>query len=932
MLNKNLSRFSNSLWLTLGMFVILAIVFGFYAYSEKQIDRANELRLQSFLLADELRQSSDDLTNMARTYIVTQNPIYKQYYQEILDIRDGKKKRPISYNSIYWDLVLEDDKRPNPDGQAITLLELMRQAGFTEAEFAKLAQAKANSNALTRTEFAAMALIDATEPTTEENRHKAFSLLFGSSYHQAKANIMRPISEFYQMMDSRTLTAIRSAEEIATLVRVIFMLFGLFLLITLLLAYRALYSILGCSVAQLQKTIAQLGSGNFSNNIPIAKIRENSILAWLSESQINLERIAAEREKTRMALRFERDRAQSYLDTVETIIIALDLEGKITVINRKGCQLLGYEEHELMGKFWFTRCLPQPDGMEVVYPLFLQLISGNTKNLEYIEHFIVTRSGESHYIAWHNALLRDEQGQIIGTLSSGEDITKRKQSEAELQEYREHLEKLVEERTSALLLAKEAAEAANIAKSTFIATMSHELRTPLNAILGFSELMSMNKTTAKQKETLAIINRSGMHLLNMINDVLDISKIEAGRMELNIQTFDLIKLLQDMSAMFSIRATNKQLNFQLQISTTTQRYIKTDSGKLRQILINLLSNAIKFTRQGVVILQVDMQPLAASDTMMLNIEVVDSGSGIGIPADKLDNLFRPFTQLAQEDNDIQGTGLGLAISKSLIKLMGGCISVNSVLGEGSSFKIELPVPISIEAVVTQEAYRRVKSIAPNQPTWRLLIVDDNPDNRLLLITLLKDVGFQVREAENGQEAIHLFEQWQPHLIWMDMRMPVMDGYEAAAKIRQLPGGDSVKIIVLTASAFKEQQADIMTTGCDAVLYKPFHAPEIFAALTKYLNVTFIYEDIPVLTSATTPTVTAEMLSTLPITLQQQLHNAALSLDIEETDAVIAQIQQIAPHIASDLQELAANYDFEQIIRLTTKSSDIFFSVHDKKSL
>lgn len=293
---NRLSRFYRSLWLTLGVFIAFAILFVAYVKSEKQIDRAHELRLQSFLLADELRQSSDDLTRMVRSYVLTGDPVYKQRYQEILAIRDGLKPRPIDYNNIYWDLVLDNAKRPRPGGQAVALLELMRQAGFTKAEFAKLAQAKRNSDALTNTEFAAMLLIESAPPVPEATRLQASLMLNDAAYHQAKADIMLPISEFQQMMEQRTLSLVRDAERTATFTRIFFVLLGLLLLVMLWRAYRALYATLGGPIDEVYTHIAKIGGGDFSATVPVARGLENSVLGWLAETQHKLADIDAARK------------------------------------------------------------------------------------------------------------------------------------------------------------------------------------------------------------------------------------------------------------------------------------------------------------------------------------------------------------------------------------------------------------------------------------------------------------------------------------------------------------------------------------------------------------------------------------------------------------------------------------------------------------
>lgn len=292
-----LPRFSRHLWLTLGMLVVFVATFAVYAWAEREIGHANKLRQQSFLLADELRQSSDDLTRMVRTYVVTGDPVYKQHYQEILDIQDGRKPRPVDYQNIYWDIVLGDDQRPRPPGLAVPLLELMRGAGFTEEEFAKLAEAKTNLDMLTRTEFAAIELIESTSPLIEVNRAKASLMLHDVAYHQAKASIMRPINQFQRMADQRTLQTVHVAEVRATLMRAIFILLGMLLAFLLWKSQRNLHATLGGSVNELHTRIAHLGSGNFSSAISVAKGMENSVLDWLSETQISLARIDAQRKE-----------------------------------------------------------------------------------------------------------------------------------------------------------------------------------------------------------------------------------------------------------------------------------------------------------------------------------------------------------------------------------------------------------------------------------------------------------------------------------------------------------------------------------------------------------------------------------------------------------------------------------------------------------
>jgi len=457
---------------------------------------------------------------------------------------------------------------------------------------------------------------------------------------------------------------------------------------------------------------------------------------------------------------------------------------------------------------------------------------------------------------------------------------------------------------------EEAAEAANKAKSMFLANMSHELRTPLNAILGFSQMLAREPDgTADQKEKLTIINRSGEHLLAMINDVLDLSKIEAGRVELETEVFDLKLMLEDIGRMFALRAKNGGLDFELSIDVELVRYVRADSGKLRQILINLLSNAVKFTNRGGVCLRARSIPMSDDPAMVrLQLEVEDSGSGIS--PELVKNIFEPFYQVSKIQASSKGTGLGLAISKSFVKMMGGEISVDSTPGKGSLFRVELPVALAeaTEVVDVGPTGPAVLGLAPGQPAWRILIVEDNLENRLLLSSLLRKAGFEIREVENGKEAIAQFHEWQPHLIWMDIRMPVMDGYEATAKIRSLPGGEAVKIVAITASAFSEQRHDILAAGCDDLVRKPFRDHEIFESMARQLDIKYFYKETgEEALQRERINLTAEMLAGLPPELNQELRQTVLALDREAIFAVIERIEPMSPDTAKGLRILMDNF-------------------------
>ncbi|MBA3922187.1 MAG: response regulator, partial [Nostocaceae cyanobacterium] len=385
----------------------------------------------------------------------------------------------------------------------------------------------------------------------------------------------------------------------------------------------------------------------------------------------------------------------------------------------------------------------------------------------------------------------------------------------QLREQNQQLQQEVLERRKA----EAAATAVSQAKSQFVANMSHELRTPLNAILGFTQIMNRDRfLSSEQRENLRIINRSGEHLMELINDVLDLSKIEAGIISLHETSFDLYHLIDNLEETFQFKAEQKNLRLIFSVAADVPQYITTDQKKLRGCLINLLGNAIKFTDYGSVTLRVNYTP-----THSLVFEVEDTGPGIA--NDEINQLFEAFVQTEVGMKSAEGTGLGLAITREFVQLMGGEIASRSVVGEGTTFKFNINIATADVSDIIIKPIRRVIGLEPNQPTYRILVVDDITENRLLLVKLLQPIGFEINEAENGIQAIELWESWQPHLIYLDTRMPVMDGVEATREIRARECKLDVTtrrtaIIALTASAFETRRAEILAAGCDDFIRKP----------------------------------------------------------------------------------------------------------------
>ena len=496
----------------------------------------------------------------------------------------------------------------------------------------------------------------------------------------------------------------------------------------------------------------------------------------------------------------------------------------------------------------------------------------------------------------------------------------------------EELTLKVKQRTLELEKLAYVSEAANESKGQFLANMSHELRTPLNAILGFVQILERNsKIDAEQKKYLGIIGHSGEHLLNLINDILEFSKIEANKTILHNDSFDLHELLDNLQEMLNIKAHLKGIELKIDCHIYVPQYIYGDAKKLRQILINLLSNGIKFTEQGYVSLQVKLAENAQESFNNCSLIFTVKDTGAGIDDREIEDLFTAFVQTKTGIQSEQGTGLGLAISQKFVRLMGGEITVKSKLVQGTTFTFTLPFKLGdTSQIQVNKIQRKIIALESGQPTYRILVVDDNQEGRMVLVALLKPLGFEVREAKNGREAIDIWSSWRPHLIWMDMRMPIMDGYQATKAIKNHPQGKATKIIVLTASLLDEERSHILDSGCDDFLRKPFRAPELLEKIGQYLGVSYVYDEID--SSGTSnsmfhtsqPTkiiqqAVLDHLDNMSVEWLTQLHQAAEVVDNLCLSELIDQIPAEKSDLAEIIVDLMESFRVDKIIDLAKQA-------------
>ncbi len=744
------------LLLVLNILALIAVVLivDEYQSATKKLQDAYEMQHKSLILADELRQSSDDLTRMARTYVVTGKDMFEDQFHMVLDIRNAVVPRPTNYNRIYWDfLTLKNE--PILDGEKKSLRTLMKEAGFPEEELELLFQSAQESDDLTHLETKAMNAVkgifqDENGNYTlkgEPDLKLAASIMHGDEYHRAKIAIMKPLDKFYQAFETRT-----------------------------------------------QESV--------------------------NEANYNVEKLG------------------KYVSGAIFLLIILMLFSFFILLSR------------------------------IIYPL------------ESLKNSMLQLSNNDMETKIPNYTSSDEVGDMVGAVKI----------------FKDNAIKLIQKEEKLKNAIKDA-KAANHSKSIFLANMSHELRTPLNAILGFTSLLKKSINVSKQeKENLTVIQSSGNHLLSIINEILELSKIEVGKLDIVNSEFDFYDMIQEIKVMFESRCTAKAITLDIIVSDNVPQYISCDQQRLKQILINLIGNSLKFTPKGFIKCEVK----AIKNKLAFSVE----DSGIGISAKYKETIFKPFEQINTNKFTKNGTGLGLAITKELVKLMGGSIKLKSVVDKGSVFsftisygKVENP---TIELSKKEQLLPKINL----EKNITILVADDIEENRDLLVQILQQYGIKTIEASNGVEVLELLKTEKIDMIFLDILMPVLNGYETMQQIKKLNKYKEIPIVVVSANVFAEDKQKALSLGANSFLSKPINDSDVVKILEDILKIQFEYEQ------QNTEEITDNI--ALPKEFLEQLYSAVKLLDGNKI-AALTEEYNLPNTLKEDILNKVKEFRFDEIV-------------------
>jgi len=614
-----------------------------------------------------------------------------------------------------------------------------------------------------------------------------------------------------------------------------------------------------------------------------------------------------ELESANETLRRSEERYRLLADNARDVIWTMALDGTITSVSSAVETVRGITPAESMAQP--LDAILTPDSCTIVADYFTRLraavADGRTPEQFRGELEYQRNDGSTYWTEVMAYPLFSADGAFLEILGMTRDIDERKRYAHMLQQTRD------------------LADAANLAKSEFLANMSHEIRTPLNVILGFTQVLVRDPAlNGTQRDSLITIKRSGEHLLTLINDILDMAKIEAGRMTVQAAPFDLTRLIAETEAFFRQSAHDRALRLTAE-SVVSARLVVGDQTKLRQVLINLVGNAVKFTTQGSVTLRVEA---VAGDAIHFSV----SDTGVGISPQEMERIFDPFIQTASGRQSQGGTGLGLSLSHHLVKLMGGELTAVSTLGQGSCFSFTLSLPANdTVAPAADRVEVPIVGLEPGQPACRILIADDLADNRAPLRTLLEGLNpqppvLELREAADGREAVAIWETWQPQVIFMDMRMPVLSGEEATRRIRSLtaerPAAVRSVVVALTASAFEQQRDHFLVCGCDAFARKPFRTEEVFAILERYAGLRFVRSGAPSPPRpALSPDAVIQRLAACSARWRADLKAASELGDFDRITALLEHVRNPDPALYEALAQSAYAYDLDFFAALFSRA-------------